>query len=687
MRRRGIALQLGVLILGGSAVVLALIVAYNYTTARRIIVRQAEENAGNLVANTVGRVETVLRAAEKVPEGLAQVLAESSYPEAQLLEVLGKTVERNREVYGLTVAYEPYGARADAEYFAPYYYKSDGKLRFKFLGGESYRYFFMDWYQIPRHTGRSIWTEPYFDEGGGQVVMSTYAVPFYRTVEGQPRFAGVIAANVSLDWLETITSSMQLLSSGYAFLVSHNGMIVTHPDARLVMNESIFSLAETRRDAGLRALGRAMVQGETGMARTECLDGSDTCWLAFAPMPANGWAVAAMLPESEVMADVVALNRTMVLIGGVGSLLLVLVVVGALRSLSRPIWALAQASEEIARGNFDAAVPRVDSPREVAQLADAFAGMQRELKRYIRDLEESSAARERATEEAARLALERQALQRELDIAAGIQQSILPRTFPPFPERTDLDVFAAMIPAREVGGDFYDFFLVDRRRLGFVVGDVSGKGVPAAIFMALSRTLLKATALHGLPPGECLSRVNRLLCRENGSEMFVTVFYGILDAENGILEYANAGHPAPLLLRRSGEVERLPRTGGIALGALEGAEYLARRSRVQQGDTVFVFSDGVTESMTTDGRFFGEERLESALARFAGAPAAEMVEGVVAAVREFAGAQPPHDDLAVLAVRSAQPRQRSSTEEISARTRCSSATPSSPGRRSIGSPM
>jgi hypothetical protein len=176
---------------------------------------------------------------------------------------------------------------------------------------------------------------------------------------------------------------------------------------------------------------------------------------------------------------------------------------------------------------------------------------------------------------------EKERIASELRIASEIQRSILPRTFPPFPERDDFELYAETIPAREMGGDFYDFFLIDRERLGLVMADVSGKGVPAAIFMAVARTMLKATAMQGVNPGECLRRVNNLLCPDNESAMFVTVFYGILDTWTGELEYGNAGHNLPYLLAGRDNVAMLENPGGMALGVTQDTPYQTRRIRLE----------------------------------------------------------------------------------------------------------
>lgn len=248
------------------------------------------------------------------------------------------------------------------------------------------------------------------------------------------------------------------------------------------------------------------------------------------------------------------------------------------------------------------------------------------------------------------------AIRRELDIASTIQQSILPRTFPPFPERRDFDIFAAMLPAREVGGDFYDFFLVDDRRLGVVIGDVSGKGVPAAIFMAISRTLLKSTALQGLSPGECLQHVNHLLCLDNSAEMFVTLFYGLLDTATGELAYSNGGHNPPLILRDDGRVEWLAGTGGMALGILADVRYAAKQTMLQPSDAIFLYTDGITEAMDVSGTLFSDRRLSGVLEQRNGASPDALIRAVVDEVRAHAGDVAQSDDITALCVkRSAEP--------------------------------
>jgi len=242
-------------------------------------------------------------------------------------------------------------------------------------------------------------------------------------------------------------------------------------------------------------------------------------------------------------------------------------------------------------------------------------------------------------------------IRRELDIASRIQQSMLPRTFPPFPDRSDFEIFAAMLPAREVGGDFYDFFLLDNDRLGFVVGDVSGKGVPAAIFMAISRTLLRSTALTDTPPGPCLQRVNSLLCIENSSEMFVSLFYGVLHTRTGEIEYCNGGHNWPYILRGDGTVETVPPTNNMVLGAIDSAPYQTKTGHLACGETLVLYTDGITEAMDPAAHLFADARLQGFLGGVVSASPEEIVRRLVDEVERFCAGAPQSDDLTALAIR------------------------------------
>ncbi len=242
-------------------------------------------------------------------------------------------------------------------------------------------------------------------------------------------------------------------------------------------------------------------------------------------------------------------------------------------------------------------------------------------------------------------------IKHDLEIARDIQTSILPKTFPAFPERSEFDLYAAMDAAKSVGGDFYDFFMIDEERLGMVIADVSGKGIPAAIFMAVCRTILKTNALSGLSANECLTRTNSNLCHENVNCMFVTVFYGILNINNGELSYANAGHNPPYILRKNGAVEVLPSKGELVLAAMDGINYRLYTEKLAPGDAVYLFTDGISEAMNKDDELFGDERLVEVLGQNMDATPKEIIIAMIDNVKNFVDGAEQSDDITALAIR------------------------------------
>ena len=243
------------------------------------------------------------------------------------------------------------------------------------------------------------------------------------------------------------------------------------------------------------------------------------------------------------------------------------------------------------------------------------------------------------------------AIQQELDIATAIQTSILPKTFPPFPDRKEFDIYANMITAKEVGGDLYDFFLIDKYRLGIIIGDVSGKGIAAALLMAVSKTLLKATALKGIPADNVLREVNNILVDDSPSNMFVTLFYGVLDTRNGAFEFCNAGHNTPFLVSSEGEVKALDNVGGLILGAMKDTEYESNVIIVKSGESIFLYTDGVTEAMNKNEEEFEESRLLKCLSGKVNVSSQGLIQNVFDDVQNFANGKEQSDDITCLSLK------------------------------------
>lgn len=242
------------------------------------------------------------------------------------------------------------------------------------------------------------------------------------------------------------------------------------------------------------------------------------------------------------------------------------------------------------------------------------------------------------------------ALQQELDIATAIQTSILPKNFHVFSDQKEIDIYAKMITAKEVGGDLYDLFLIDKYRIGVIIGDVSGKGIASALLMAVCKTLLKATALKGIPADNILYEVNNILVDESPSTMFVTVFYGVFDTRNGSFEYSNGGHNLPYKISSDGEVTQLENFGGLVLGAIKNVEYNSNMILLKPGETLFLYTDGITEAFNKEEEQFQETRLEDFLMNKT-LNAQELIEGVIKNVKDFTQDSEQSDDITCLALR------------------------------------
>jgi sigma-B regulation protein RsbU (phosphoserine phosphatase) len=243
-------------------------------------------------------------------------------------------------------------------------------------------------------------------------------------------------------------------------------------------------------------------------------------------------------------------------------------------------------------------------------------------------------------------------IERELNVAFQIQSSMVPRDFPAFPDRDEFDVFAKMYPAKNVGGDFYDFFLIDQYHLYFIIGDVSGKGIPAALFMAMSKTLLKAIALKGMPPEICLDEVNKILYLDNESSMFVTVFAGVLNTFTGEVKYCNAGHNSPYIIKREGNVEQLDNTNGIALGIItEENQFGSKSVMLHPGDGIFLYTDGVTEAADSEYFLFSDDRLENFLKTVSQNSPTDIVNNVIEEVNAYSSGVMQADDITTMCLK------------------------------------
>ena len=353
----------------------------------------------------------------------------------------------------------------------------------------------------------------------------------------------------------------------------------------------------------------------------------------------NGNAIAEIqyiLDMSEVRAYLNSFLINMLLISfAIIGITIILYIFFVRKMVTKPVGKLTAFTKEITKtSKFENQRIEIKTGDEIQSLSESFNFMLAELENYIANLSKVTAEKER--------------IGAELDIAKHIQASMLPCIFPAFPERKEFDIYATMEPAKEVGGDFYDFFMVDDTHLAIVMADVSGKGVPAALFMVIGKTLIKDHTTPGRDLGKVFTEVNQLLCESNSEELFITAFEGVLDLVTGEFVYVNAGHEMPFICKAGGDFEPYKIRAGFVLAGMEGMKYRAGSTRLEPGDKIFQYTDGVTEATNLQNELYGMNRLGAILNKVKGGTPNDILPAIKKDIDEFVGDADQFDDITML---------------------------------------
>jgi sigma-B regulation protein RsbU (phosphoserine phosphatase) len=484
------------------------------------------------------------------------------------------------------------------------------------------------WYLDVKNRRKPVWFEVVRERTPYGIPVCRCAVPVMR----DDVFVGAVAFDVNLAPVQRYVANTPV-EGGYCMLVAASGLLIAHPQKGLALKESLNDLAENRKLPDLAALAEEMRAGHSGAAAVEDFRTLADSYVGYAPVSPVGWSLAAVEPVEHILAPVKEwFRRDMaVMLGGLGFIIMVVMLVSI--RITQPIGRLAQAARELAKGNLHVRVRGVRNNDELGELASAFNGMVRSLDRHVEALTRETAARK--------------AVESELRVARDIQASLLPRALP---VQREFDLFAMNVPAKEVAGDFFDFFFLGPDVLALLIADVSGKGIPAALFMAMTRTVLRNQAVGGAPPAEVLNRANRLIITDNERTMFVTLFLAHYHVHTGKLVYANAGHNPPCIGAADGKVRRLDGSTGTILGVFENQVYTQKETHLLMRDRLVLYTDGITEAMDASDRMFQLDHLERIVAGNPTASPEELCGLVVQSVQNYR-AYPQQDDVTMMVLR------------------------------------
>ena len=633
-------------------VIIALIVSYISSSA---VLMGTKENVQSRMEIANQHINSVLVGVEvAVANTIPEVENSLSNPD-KMYGVVRRLLELNPNIIGSTVAFEPNYYPSKGKQFSPYAYRDiDSTVLTKQLGSNDYEYHYMDWYLIPKLLKRNYWSEPYYDKGGGEQMMTTYSRPLF---DASGNIYAIITADVSLEWLTELVTESDLdfnqrvlnikdqerdaqwailegdsaffYHHAYTYIIGKGGAYITHPLRDRILNESYFILADVTADTIDNRIGYEMIDGKTGM---EAVDRDGTkFYINYAPIERTGWSMATVIPAKLIFSRSMIFGGIVVAVMLIGLAILFFICHHILIRVTKPLTLFAKSADEVAQGNLNASLPQILSHDEMKRLHDSFAMMQTSLKEQMEELKQVNETKGR--------------IEGELNAAKDIQMSMLPKLFPAYPDRDDIDIYGQLTSAKEVGGDLFDFFIRDDK-LFFCIGDVSGKGIPASLVMAMTRSLFRNIANHESRPEKIVSLINEAMSDGNDSNMFVTFFLGVLDLQTGQLHYCNAGHDWPYIVGNG--ITELKSDPNLPVGTFSDTVYCLEEYRMPEGTILFMYTDGLTEAQDSQNNLFGDPRIVDVLQT--GGSCKEIIAKMTEAVHKFVGDAEQSDDLTMLAI-------------------------------------
>ena len=637
-----------------SAIIVCICWAITLTSVSGITDRQLEYKA-----KTVEQIltEVYVATVNTVPD-----IEDNLHRPDRMQGVVKRIVELNPHIRSCGISFRENYYPQKGRWFCPYAQRrdSDSIVILQTIGGLKQDYLNEAWFQEAMKAKEGYWSKPFFDGTDQKTPLVAYLVPIR---DERDSTVAVLGVDLSLDYLaDDISNEFFSFNSRkdgwsaekniYYFVSDSTGTYLVHPDKNRIVNQNYNDIAKLTANPSDDYLGQILMKHESGHLMTDgrgndlVIDG-EKVMVNFKSLEHTPWTMFMVLPTFFV--DVI-----FYILGG---LLLFFILIGlivvffagrrGIKKSSEPLRQLALSANEVAKGNFDTHLPKIKSRDEIHKLRDSFENMQQSLTLYVNELRDTTA--------------QKAAMESELKIAHDIQMSMLPKTFPPYPERDDIDIYGMLTPAKAVGGDLFDFYIRDEK-LFFCIGDVSGKGIPASMFMAVTRSLFRNISAHVVLPEHIAYALNNALTEGNETNMFVTLFTGVLDLATGHLHYCNAGHNAPLLVgcdvedsvpHADPQVRELPCLPNLPLGIMGEFQFEAQEVDLDPDTTIFLFTDGLNEAENAFHEQFGDERIMEVANRLLAQREHQPINityEMFQAVHNFVNGAEQSDDLTMLAI-------------------------------------
>ena len=632
--RKKLSLKVSLGVVFFAAIIFNIALGFFFYQSRDAVRQEAVNRAMQTLDKISLRVEGILNRVE-VASNMTRWLVQRhpENPDSMFVYSRGMLLN-NPDFYNCSIAFEPDFYKQYGRYFSAYSKHIGDSIRTIQGGSDNYQYFYMDWYLMATLLDKPSWTDPYMDLDAATNTSEMVASYCQAIRDDKGHLIGVINTSLSLNWLSQTISATKPYPNSYSIMIGRGGTYFVHPDTMKITRQTIFTQTIEKEDTALTALGHAMQRGEEGMKQMKM--GDTNCYVFYKPLGKTGCSMAIVCPESDIFGGFDRLRHTVMAIIGLGLLLMLYFFIRVITRELKPLRQLAKGAETIASGQFDAELPDFQRIDEIGQLTQSFGNMQQSLVKYIEELKETTA--------------QKASIESDLRIANEIQMGMLPENFPTKEDRDDVQLYASLTPAKEVGGDLFDFYFRDEK-LFFCIGDVSGKGVPASLFMSVTRSVFRTVSAHESMPDRIMTTINKTMFDMNKTFMFVTLFVGVLDLRTGNLQYCNAGHDAPLLVGAG--VGELPCNPNAPVGIMADYKFSLQEAQIFTGTTIFLFTDGLTEAMNADYEMFKIERVDEVAREILANQQQEprqFIATMTDAVHQFVGEAEQSDDLTMMAI-------------------------------------
>lgn len=611
------------LILGG----VSFIIFQQY--AARDIERSTYNRLNESAKKTNLKVTRLLRTIEKIPENLSWILPSYVTTPDSIFSITRQVVKNNTEIFGCAIAFEPYYFPCKGQFFAPYsYMKGDSVITTQI--DKKYDYYQKNWYRISKERNSSRWSRPYHELSAHEIITTTYSVPLHNA---QKKIIGIFSVDLSMNWLTSMIDSIKPYEDSYSIIINKEGKYILHPQKKMIVEKDSpkVNIISEMSDPSATGIIRNMLKGETGNGIFK--DEGIHYYIYYTPIEGTEWVMATIFPYSHIFGGLNRFNKILILLFLLFMGIIIFTSTVSIRKITLPLKKFASSAHAIANGNFSTPLPTITSHDEMQEMYIAFSEMQIKLKQYMYHLEKTTAAKEK--------------IESELRIAHDIQMSMLPKIFPPFPERKEIDLYAVLYPARQVGGDLYDYFIRDNY-FYFAIGDVSGKGIPASLLMASTISLMRSYSSDYFSPAQIARFVNNGIAERNETDMFVTLFFGKLNLLDGTLCYCNAGHTPPILTSPDQTISFLNIQPDIPLGIIKNHNYQEFTYQFSSGSGLLLYTDGVTDAENAKGDFYTKERLLNTVRNSNKLHPREFIEAILADIHSHTNSRLINDDLSML---------------------------------------